>query len=46
MEYTKPEVVLISSASDAIQAMPKPFGIHDNVPLAKQPSTSAYESDE
>jgi hypothetical protein len=47
VEYKKPEIILIDSASAAIQAMPKPFGIKDNyVPHDLRPSVSAYESDE
>jgi len=46
MEYTKPEVILMDAASAAIQAMTKPFGHQDGIPLSDQPSVAAYESDE
>jgi hypothetical protein len=47
MEYTKPEVILVDSASAAIRSMGKPFGNKDNiVPHDLQPSVAAYESDE
>jgi hypothetical protein len=47
MEYTKPEVVRVASATSAIESMEKPNGkldIDDHTnPF---PSVTAYESDE
>jgi hypothetical protein len=47
MEYTKPEVVRLASATAAIESMEKPHGNLDiDDPTNPFPSVTAYESDE
>jgi hypothetical protein len=43
MKYTKPEVVALGRATDAVQSHSKPGG---NIETPMTTSTSAYEADE
>jgi hypothetical protein len=45
MNYTKPEITSLASASFMIQGMPKTTGGEDNVPIPYT-SVPAYEADE
>ena len=44
MNYTKPEVLILGRAVDAVQGTSKPGGMIDGSP--QQQSSSAYEADE
>jgi len=47
VEYTKPRIVAMTKATDAIQSMGKPAGTIDVADPGNQfPSVGTYESDE